>query len=193
MPASARGGLGPAGEGIATRAGSPSPPGRWHTFPPGGQGCVARLSAMQTDRAWEGYGVPGVLLAATAALLALGVLDVVGAIAVAAATLLCVAWRKATPVGADPQRQARVELARARREDRGADVLVARLERASRAGARELASSLRLTDGVSVSRRGRAWELCAVISKENARAAIERRLAAAYGDRLRVSWARFPA
>lgn len=137
--------------------------------------------------------MPGVLLAATAALLALGVLDVVGAIAVAAATLLCVAWRKATPVGADPQRQARVELARARREDRGADVLVARLERASRAGARELASSLRLTDGVSVSRRGRAWELCAVISKENARAAIERRLAAAYGDRLRVSWARFPA
>jgi hypothetical protein len=94
----------------------------------------------------------------------------------------------------DPMAAARTELARARRQDEAADVLVVRVDR--RGHPSDVAAALRVTDGVSVSRRPRGWEICAVVpadDREAARGAVERRLVRIAGEAVAPGWASFPA
>ena len=97
---------------------------------------------------------------------------------------------------------ARLQLARFRRNEQAADVLLVRLPpvpsrtrpRASRGNASAAAASvLRVTDGVAVVPSLRGDEICAVVeADEQARTAIERRLRNTCGGDVRVGWASFP-
>ena len=93
----------------------------------------------------------------------------------------------------DAMDAARTELARARRRDEAADVLVVRVDR--RGHPSDVAAALRVTDGVSVLRRARGWEICAVVPAEDgeaARRAVEQRLVPIAGEAVAPGWASFP-
>ena len=101
----------------------------------------------------------------------------------------------------DALHPARVQLARIRRTEGAANVLVAKLpavgagkgRRASRHRVREAAAVLRVTDGVAVVSTLRGYQLCAVIENgQPARLAIKRRLRNACGMDVRIGWASFP-
>jgi hypothetical protein len=95
---------------------------------------------------------------------------------------------------------ARLQLARFRREDKPADVLVVRLpagrsrsRAAGRGSASAAAQVLRVTDGVAILPSLRGAGLCAVLEADPvARTAIEQRLRNVYGSDVRLGWASFP-
>jgi hypothetical protein len=133
----------------------------------------------------------GSLVAAVGALLAGGVIEVTGA---AGALIGMAAGMSVRPLArpSDPDRESRIALARARREEVEADLLIASAQRISPAQAVALAASLRVTDGVSLQRRGRRWELCAVLTGGDARQVVEERLRRVSPVPLAIGWARFP-
>lgn len=128
---------------------------------------------------------------ALVASLAAGVIDQAGAVAAVIGMFVGMVARPALPVG-DPLRESRIALARARREGAEADVLVANAERLSPSEAVAVASTLRVTDGVSLRRHGRQWELCAVLTGTEAREIVEERLHRVSPVPLAIGWARFP-
>jgi hypothetical protein len=95
---------------------------------------------------------------------------------------------------------ARLQLARFRRSERPADVLLVRLPRGTlrprRAGGHSASAAcavLRVTDGVAVLPSFRGCRLCAVIEPDSrARRAIESRLRNACGEGVGLGWATFP-
>jgi hypothetical protein len=95
---------------------------------------------------------------------------------------------------------ARLQLARFRREDKPADVLVVRLPtgrpRSGGAGRRRASAAaevLRVTDGVAILPSQREAGLCAVLEADPlARAAIEQRLRNVCGSDVRLGWASCP-
>lgn len=101
----------------------------------------------------------------------------------------------------DPLYPARLQLARYRRSEKEADILVVELppdasisrRGACRRSARAAASVLRVTDGVATVPSGRRSQICAVLEPDaRARAAVERRLRTACGDQIRLGWANAP-
>jgi hypothetical protein len=96
---------------------------------------------------------------------------------------------------------ARVQLARYRRGEKEADILVVKLppggsisrRGACRRSARAASSVLRVTDGVAMVPSGRRYQICAVLEADTrARAAVERRLRTACGDQVHLGWANAP-
>jgi hypothetical protein len=96
---------------------------------------------------------------------------------------------------------ARLQLARFRRSERAADVLVVRLppvssiarRGAGRRSARAAASVLRVTDGVAILPSLGGYGICAVIAADDhARAAVEGRLVKVCGSDVHICWASFP-
>jgi hypothetical protein len=95
---------------------------------------------------------------------------------------------------------ARLELARHRRSEKEADILVVKLppgaatrRNASRRSARAASSVLRVTDGVAVVPSTRAYQICAVLEADaRARAAVEHRLRTVCGDQVHLGWASAP-
>lgn len=121
-------------------------------------------------------------------------------LALGAALALAVAAGGSKPVK-DKLYPARLQLARFRRSDKPADVLVVRLPRdrsipfrtAGRRSASAAAAVLRVTDGVATVPSLRGLGLCAVLEADaRARAAIEQRLSNACGNDVRVGWASCP-
>jgi hypothetical protein len=102
----------------------------------------------------------------------------------------------------DSLHPARLQLARFRRSETPADVLVVQLppvppntrRTAGRRSTSAALSVLRVTDGVATLRSLRGYGLCAVIeANPRARAAIENRLRNACGVEVGLGWASFPA
>ncbi len=91
---------------------------------------------------------------------------------------------------------ARLQLARFRRSEKPADILVALPSgpRRARRGRAQLARSvLRVTDGPVVTSSARGHRLCAVLEPDpRARRAIEHRLRDVFGSDVRAGWATFP-
>jgi hypothetical protein len=96
---------------------------------------------------------------------------------------------------------ARVQLARYRRSEKEAEILVVKLppggsisrRGACRRSAKAASSVLRITDGVAMVPSGRRYQICAVLEPDaRARAAVERRLRTACGDQVRLGWANAP-
>jgi hypothetical protein len=154
---------------------------------------IGETSAVRTGL---GSGLTAVFAAAV------GLLEPVEALCLAAGAglALAVAAGGSKPVE-DTLYPAHLRLARFRRDDEPADVLVvtfppgrsisARIE--GRRRARTAGAVLRVTDGVSPvpSLRGRG--LCAVLEPDpSARAAIQRRLSKVCGSDVRVGWASCP-
>lgn len=141
--------------------------------------------------------LPSLALVAIAGGLVTGVVDTAAVGLVTAGAILgsAVGLReRSDAVAIDPLHPARTELARARRCAEQADVMVVPLPREG-PPPREVAATLRVTDGVAASRNGDGWELCAVIAdadRDTARQSIERRLLAAANGELAVGWATFP-
>lgn len=136
------------------------------------------------------------------AAVAVGLLDPFEALCLAAgaALALVIAAGGSKPVK-DMLYPARLQLARFRRGDKPADVLVVRLPRdrsissrtAGRRSASAAAAVLRVTDGVALVPSLRGPGLCAVLEADpRARAAIEQRLSNACGNDIRVGWASCP-
>jgi hypothetical protein len=101
----------------------------------------------------------------------------------------------------DALHPARLELARHRRSEKAADILVVKappgkslLGRDARRRSASAASSvLRVTDGVSVVPSGPGSGICAVLEADaRARTAIELRLRNACGSEVRLGWASYP-
>ena len=102
--------------------------------------------------------------------------------------------RRRTGDRGDPLHAARVELARARRQNEEADVLVALFSGPAASAGADPLGALRITDGVGVLQTGRALEICVVVSGDDAaRPAIERRLSRLSATPSRMAWARFPS
>jgi hypothetical protein len=153
---------------------------------------IGETSALRT-------GVGSGLTAAGA--MAVGLLEPFEALCVAAGAGLALAiaagGSKAANDGLYP---ARLQLARFRREDKPAHVLVVRLPAGhsrSRAGGRGSASSaaevLRVTDGVAILPSLRGAALCAVLEADPvARTAIEQRLRDVCGSDVLLGWASCP-
>jgi hypothetical protein len=91
---------------------------------------------------------------------------------------------------------ARLQLARFRRSEKLADVLVVSFpapRSASRRSASAAGSVLRVTDGVAMMPSLRGYRLCAVLESDTrARTAIEGRLRDMFGSEVRMGWASFP-
>jgi hypothetical protein len=101
----------------------------------------------------------------------------------------------------DPLFPARVQLARYRRSEKEAHILVVKLPPGGsisrrgtcRRSARAASSVLRVTDGVAIVPSGRRYQICAVLEPDaRARAGVERRLRTACGDQVRFGWANAP-
>lgn len=96
---------------------------------------------------------------------------------------------------------ARLQLARFRRSEKAADILVVKLppvasitrRTANRRSASVAASVLRVTDGVAILPSLRGYGLCAVLEADaRARTAIEHRLRHVCGSEVGLGWATFP-
>jgi hypothetical protein len=91
---------------------------------------------------------------------------------------------------------AHVQLARFRRSEQPADILVALPPGSSgarRRSARTARSALRVTDGAAVMSSPRGPGVCAVLEPDaRARSAIEHRLRTVCGSEVRTGWASFP-
>jgi hypothetical protein len=96
---------------------------------------------------------------------------------------------------------AHLQLARFRRNEKPADILVVKLPpgppttrgSAGRRSARAACSVLRVTDGVAIMPSLRGYGLCAVLEPDaHARTAIEHRLRNVCGSEVRLGWASFP-
>jgi hypothetical protein len=101
----------------------------------------------------------------------------------------------------DPLHPAHLELARFRRSERPAEILVVKLPpgppttrgSASRGSASAACSVLRVTDGVAIMPSLRGSGLCAVLEPDaDARTAIEHRLRDVCGSEVGLGWASFP-
>jgi len=96
---------------------------------------------------------------------------------------------------------AHLQLARFRRSEKPADILVVKLPpgplttrgSGSRRSASAACSVLRVTDGIAIMRSPRGHRLCAVLEPDaRARTAIEHRLRNICGSEVRLGWASFP-
>jgi hypothetical protein len=128
---------------------------------------------------------------------------VVGVLALSEASCLAAGGALATAILAGLTRDAqdslypaRLQLARFRRSEKPADILVALPPgpRGARRGRARLARSvLRVTDGAAVMSSARGHGLCAVLEPDaRARSAIEHRLRNVCGSEVRAGWATFP-
>jgi hypothetical protein len=145
---------------------------------------IALLALVGTGFASVAGLVVGVLEPSEASCLAAG-----GALATAILTGL-------TKDAQDALYPARLQLARFRRSEKPADILVALPSgpRGARRGSARLArSALRVTDGAAVLSSGMGHGLCAVLEPDaRARSAIEHRLRDVCGSDIRAGWATFP-
>jgi hypothetical protein len=100
----------------------------------------------------------------------------------------------------DPLYPARVQLARFRRSEEPADLLLVRFPRgrwpgraSAKRAARAALAALRVSDGATVLRSPHGLGLCAVLPPDvRARTTVENRLRKVCGDELVLGWARFP-
>jgi hypothetical protein len=84
-------------------------------------------------------------------------------------------------------------VARCRRRQEPAALMLARVPAQSRATGHRLACCYRLTDSVTLARVGREYELVALFDDDGFdRTALERRMSAVAGVEPAVVWARFP-